>query len=233
MIYVTSDLHGYPLDEFLKFLDRVGFSQSDQLYVLGDVIDRGADGVRILQWMMDRENVKLILGNHEDMLLDCAFLFDNVTKETVERVKANDMINLEKWQINGAEYTIRGFLDLPPEERLNILNYVKKAPLYLPISVGGRDFLLVHAGLGMFSGVKEKITDYGKSELLWDRPALDTDYSDGFITVFGHTPTGYYNKEYSGRALKTKTWINIDTGAAQGKHPMLLRLDDLKEFYVE
>ena len=48
MVYVTSDLHGYPLDKFLQFLDSVGFSQNDQLYVLGDVIDRGVDGVKIL-----------------------------------------------------------------------------------------------------------------------------------------------------------------------------------------
>ncbi len=233
MIYVTSDLHGYPLDKFLKFLDQVGFSQNDQLYVLGDVIDRGADGVKILQWMMDSKNVKLLLGNHEDMLLSCAFLFENVTKETVERVKSNDMINLSQWQNNGAEYTIRGFLDLAPEERIDILNYVKKAPLYLPISVGGKDFLLTHAGLGFFGGVKNKISEYDRSDFLWARPDLETQYSDNFITVFGHTPTGYYGSKYSGRALKTRTWIDIDTGASQGKHPMLLRLDDLKEFYVE
>ena len=49
MIYVTSDLHGYPFEEFQKLLDTVGFSDADLLFVLGDVIDRGEDGVRTLR----------------------------------------------------------------------------------------------------------------------------------------------------------------------------------------
>ena len=40
MLYVTSDLHGYPLDKFQRFLNKAGFSPDDTLYVLGDVIDR-------------------------------------------------------------------------------------------------------------------------------------------------------------------------------------------------
>ena len=44
MTYATSDLHGYPLDSFLRLLEKAGFSDSDVLYVLGDVIDRNGDG---------------------------------------------------------------------------------------------------------------------------------------------------------------------------------------------
>ena len=32
---------------------------------------------------------------------------------------------------------------------------------------------------------------------------------------------------------QTETWIDIDTGAAGGGAPMLLRLEDLKPFYAE
>ena len=38
------------------------------------------------------------------------------------------------------------------------------------------------------------------------------------------------SKEYDGRILKTKTWTCIDCGAAYGNKPILLRLDDYKEF---
>ena len=52
MIFATSDLHGYPLDSFLRLLDKAGFSSSDRLYVIGDVIDRNGDGgVAALRWM--------------------------------------------------------------------------------------------------------------------------------------------------------------------------------------
>ena len=67
MVYVTSDLHGYPLEKFLDFLNKAGFGEEDYLYILGDVIDRGPDGIKILKWMMSQHNVQLILGNHEAM----------------------------------------------------------------------------------------------------------------------------------------------------------------------
>ena len=50
------------------------------------------------------------------------------------------------------------------------------------------------------------------------------------MTVFGHTPTIAYGKEYEGKIIKTDTWINIDQGAGSGFEPVLLRLDDMKEF---
>jgi hypothetical protein len=32
---------------------------------------------------------------------------------------------------------------------------------------------------------------------------------------------------------RTETWIDVDTGAAAGGAPMVLRLDDLKAFYAK
>lgn len=46
MVYVISDLHGYPHDAFLALLERAGFSDTDFLYILGDVIDRNGNGRR-------------------------------------------------------------------------------------------------------------------------------------------------------------------------------------------
>ena len=43
--------------------------------------------------------------------------------------------------------------------------------------------------------------------------------------------TEFFGNAYQGRALRRDTWICIDTGAACGGLPMLLRLEDEKEFY--
>ena len=40
MIYVISDLHGYPHEKLLALLDKAGFGRDDFLYILGDVVDR-------------------------------------------------------------------------------------------------------------------------------------------------------------------------------------------------
>lgn len=60
MVYVTSDLHGYPPEAFMKLLDRAGFTGDDFLFVLGDVIDRGEYGAELLLWLTEQPNVQLI-----------------------------------------------------------------------------------------------------------------------------------------------------------------------------
>ena len=67
-VYFISDIHGeYGL--FLKLLNRINFSASDTLYVLGDFIDKGKDSLKLLKFICEHENVKAILGNHEQYFL--------------------------------------------------------------------------------------------------------------------------------------------------------------------
>lgn len=236
MIYVTSDLHGYPLHDFLQLLDKANFSDSDDLIILGDVIDRNGDGgIAMLRWMLQQANVRMILGNHEAMLLSCRFLFDTITDKSLARFDQEKMGLLSTWMMNGAEPTLKALKDLFREDEetaWEIIAYLEDAPLYEIADVPGRKYLLVHAGLGNFSKEK-RLTEYTPDELLWTRPDIDQRYFQKTITVFGHTPTEYYGAEYAGRMLKTPTWINIDTGAAFGKSPMLLRLEDEKPLYAE
>jgi len=98
LIYATSDLHGYPLDRFQKLLKQADFGNQDFLFVLGDVIDRNGDGgVGLLRWMMEQPNVELILGNHEAMLLSCAFLFDEITDDSVASLDEKQVRLLMNW----------------------------------------------------------------------------------------------------------------------------------------
>lgn len=69
VIYCMSDIHG-ELDKFERMLDLIHFSDEDHLYILGDVIDRGALGVDILRRIMEESNMTMLLGNHEQMCLD-------------------------------------------------------------------------------------------------------------------------------------------------------------------
>ena len=63
IFYVMSDIHGC-FDKYQAMLWEIDFSPRDTLYILGDVIDRGPDGIKILQDMNRRSNVFPILGNH-------------------------------------------------------------------------------------------------------------------------------------------------------------------------
>lgn len=233
MIYVVSDLHGYPLEDFLRLLARADFGPEDELYVLGDVIDRNGDGgVALLRWLMRQPNAELLLGNHEAMLLGCAFLFDEVTQERAEALRPEEMGMVNTWLMNGAEPTLRALRALhreDPDALGEVLDYLRCAPLYAAVTAGGKDFVLVHAGLGDFDPAR-RLRSYRQEELLWHRPEPDERYWSDVTTVFGHTPTGYYGSCYAGEMLVTDTWIDVDVGAADGKPPLLLRLDDMQTF---
>lgn len=232
MIYAIADLHGYPIEKLKALLKNARFCDKDFLYFLGDVIDRNGDGgVELLYWMMNQPNVQMILGNHEATLLSCAFVFDKITEESVNNLSAEKLDLLNTYLINGGDVTLKAMKALDFDTRDWLLEYLREAPLYEAVTAGDTDYLLVHSGLGNFSKEK-RISNYSPNDLLWTRPELEDCYYDDIMTVFGHTPTFSYGEEYRGKILRTRTWINIDVGAAYGEEPVMLRLDDGKEFVL-
>ena len=230
MVYVISDLHGYSMRKFRALLKKADFSENDFLYIIGDVVDRNGDGgVEMLLWLLEQPNVQLILGNHEEMLLACDFLFEEITEESIERLDHDKMFLLTNYMYNGGKVTMESLKALSKDQRSAIIEYLRERPLYETVEAGDKDYLLVHSGIENFSPGR-KLSDYTSKELLWTRPDLNDRYYDDIITVFGHTPTIHYGKEYAGKILITKTWIDIDVGAGHGVEAVLLRLDDGKEF---
>ena len=67
--YVMSDIHGQ-FDALMRMLEQIGFTEEDELYILGDVIDRGSKSIECIKWIMEQDNVLTLLGNHELMLYD-------------------------------------------------------------------------------------------------------------------------------------------------------------------
>ena len=98
MIYVMSDIHGN-MRRFNSIMQQIQLQPEDTLYVLGDVVDRHYDGVRILRKLMSMPNVKMLLGNHEHMML----------RALNEPYEVGDTPNLEEcrflWYRNGGNVT--------------------------------------------------------------------------------------------------------------------------------
>ena len=237
MTYVTSDLHGYPLDAFRSYLGSIPFTCTDELYILGDVVDRNGDGgIAMLQWCMEQKNVHLLRGNHEDMLLSCRFLFSDNAKKNIEQLSTNQLMYLANWEMNGAAPTIQSLQRLYNEKRgdfLDLWDYLEDVPLYYTLQIGSKKpFILTHSGLGHYAPDKN-LDDYSVDDLVWFRPTINTVFSPETMMVFGHTPTSTIDSGSKGRMLRTDTWIDIDTGAGWGGHPMLLRLEDERAFYLD
>lgn len=58
-----SDIHG-DRDKFEKIMKKIELKPDDKLYVLGDIIDRGKDGIGILLELKKMDNAIVLLGNH-------------------------------------------------------------------------------------------------------------------------------------------------------------------------
>lgn len=230
MIYVMSDIHGC-LEKYRSMLEVIELSPEDTLYVLGDVIDRGPDGVGILQDMMGRANVIPILGNHEFTAAICLpWLLESVTDRSLEALEETQIAALSEWIANGGGVTLRALQTLSQEEREDILEYLREMELYVQVTAGGRTFVLTHSGLDHFSTEKE-LKDYGLEDFLFCRPHLDSAYYPDKLLIFGHTPTRTLSGE--NRILRRDTWLDIDCGCVfKGGRLGCLCLDTLEEFYV-
>ena len=106
MIYVTSDIHGN-IERYRSVIDQIKLRPDDTLYILGDVIDRFPGGIDLLLEIMDTPNIKMLLGNHEYMML-CAL---GEKKYLSGRLRYNDLNGYRQpWYWNGGSVTQRSFL---------------------------------------------------------------------------------------------------------------------------
>ncbi|MDO4292709.1 MAG: metallophosphoesterase family protein [Eubacteriales bacterium] len=237
MIYVVSDIHGC-YDRYKKLLNRLKLGEGDTLYVLGDVIDRGADGFKILLDMASRPNIVPLLGNHEAMAIDTISHFFESIQSDRDIVFSRDALeSMELWFANGGAPSLTDFLSLDEKQMQTVWDYLLSMPLYKELSVGGRQFVLVHGGLENFSPSRP-LDDYLPDEILWYRPESDTAYYPDKYVVFGHTPTRLLCSEFGFKGTPNKIvqhgrLIDIDCGCAySGGRLGCLCLDTLKRIYV-
>ena len=66
--FVIGDIHG-ELEQLKTLIQKINLNDEDELYVLGDVIDRGPSSIEALQYLMTMPNCTCIAGNHELMML--------------------------------------------------------------------------------------------------------------------------------------------------------------------
>lgn len=225
-----SDIHGM-YEKYKGMLKQIQFSEDDVLYVIGDVVDRGKESIKILKDMMLRSNVYGIIGNHEVMAVECLeFLNEEITDEMIEQLSEDKINKLADWLANGGNTTLQEFRLLNSEEKNDIIEYLKEWTLYEEVDVNDQHYILVHAGLGNFDKDKQ-LDDYSIEELVWERPDYQSSYYNDSLVIIGHTPTLSINGK--NRIYRQNNIINIDCGACFNSGSLAcLCLDTLEEYYL-
>ena len=132
-----SDIHGNAI-RFNSIMEQIDLQPEDTLYILGDVIDRYPDGIRILRLLMSMPNVQMLLGNHEYMMLNA---LDRLAKDNPEYPHA-----LRLWYRNGGDITHEYIKHIRKSVRKEIFDYLHSLPLNIDIEVNGQPYILVHGG---------------------------------------------------------------------------------------
>ncbi len=216
MTYVISDIHG-EYKKLINMLEQIEFNDSDTLYVLGDAIDRGPEPIRCLQYIMNHSNMKMLIGNHEDMM--------------VKSVDENMNDYFYCWMSNGGDKTLRQFKKLTPLKQLEMIDYIKALPTYFVLD----KHVMVHAGVDVgvpLKDIKQFVSDQDTETLIWLRPEFSKMKIDGYTIIFGHTPTYYMERIHPMKIWHSQGKIGIDCGSCfDGGQLGCLRLDDMREFY--
>lgn len=216
--FVCSDLHGQ-YETYKAITKRL--KNKDKLYILGDVIDRGPGGIKILQDIMRRKSrgqVEFLVGNHELMMIQSLILNDEQARKNWE-------------QRNGGDITRKAFEGLSTDEQSEIKNFLLDSCLYKNINIDSQQVHLTHAkaiqdeNSSQSKTVREMISD-GKldlmAETLWFRgeDAISSKKISrpGSLTIIGHTPTESKMIEYK------DGYIDIDCGAGEDKKASLVNL---------
>ncbi len=232
MIYVMGDIHGN-LRRFESVMNQIQLTHEDTLYVLGDVIDRHPHGLLILRRLMKMENVRMILGNHEYMMLQAI---------GTPGVPSTASLNgLSLWYRNGGKVTHDALKHLRIETRKEIFAYLESLPLNIDLTVNGVRYKLVHGG--PVEEYPEGHPDYPDATFyaVWKRWSKYEQLSDDCTMIFGHTLTDHYQPGHILRIWHGERLIGLDCGSGYPEGPdpwdhhqgrlACLRLDDMQEFY--
>jgi len=234
MVYCLSDLHGR-YDKYLKILEKINFSEDDQLYITGDTCDRGPQSAQIFLDALNRSNVFCCMGNHEKMLVEALpNSFGFLQKDYGHYAT----LDFDIWSSCGGGTTCASFIEVGMDKVVDIYNFILSLPYYRVVKVEDKRYLLVHAGLGNYDRTK-RMDEYSPDELVW----RSIDYNGAYYSmlfdkiIVGHTPTFILNIDRSAAIYHSKSGnvINVDCGAVfeeDGGRLGCLCLNTMEEFYV-
>lgn len=222
MIYVLSDIHGN-LKRFESIMKQINLQPDDTLYILGDVVDRNPDGIKILRKLMKMPNVKMLIGNHEYMMLKAI----GHCKNAAEEKENTNWKERRIWYNNGGRITHDRLKRIQLEQRAEVFKFIRSLPVNLEVEVNGIKYKLVHA-----SPEENYMTKYRYSEdyktskefAVWERWNEMQPIPEGYVRIFGHTPTCYFQTVEPWSIWKGENAIGIDCGGAYCTPNMLIKL---------
>jgi len=194
--FAIGDIHGCSKTFRKLVLDTIQFQKEDELYCLGDYVDRGPDSKGVIDFILElRErgfNVHALRGNHDQMMMDSGV----------------DVSRFIDWTKNGGLTTLDSF---------DIRNYSQMESKYKTFFYNtsfyfeSGKYILVHAGLNF--NVDDPFAD--TESMMWIRKfKVDENILGDRIIVHGHTPMTWGTIQHQ----RGQNVIDIDGGCVYPQH---------------
>jgi serine/threonine protein phosphatase 1 len=200
---VIGDVHGH-YDALIALLEAIAPRSDDQVYFLGDLIDRGPKSAQVVEFVL-QNNYPCLLGNHEEMLLD------------VVDSGATSIEVYQGWLYSGGHATIASYNNKIPQEHID---WIKSLPTYLDLG----DVWLVHAGVDPDLPLERQTSE----QFCWIRDefhSITEPYFKDKLIITGHTITFTLPGIKPGQIASGAGWLGIDTGAYHPNSGWLTALD--------
>jgi serine/threonine protein phosphatase 1 len=205
--WVIPDIHG--CSETLQMLveDLIRPQAEDELYFLGDYIDRGPGSKEVLDYLMELEKrdfkTGFLMGNHEDYLLR-AYEYDKKPKKLLGFKKKNRV--KKEWLVWGGKEALKSFkikklIDIP----VKYIDWLTKLDYYIELD----KFILVHAGLNFKNDDPFEDTN----AMIWTRDyVVEPERIKKKKIIHGHVPVSL---DFIDNSLKNHSqydFLDLDNG---------------------
>ncbi len=218
--FIVSDIHGNGnvYYSIMGYLDNISKEEEIELYINGDLIDRGDYSSEILLDVMKRikENkfkIVYLAGNHE-------LLMHNYYKKKMEGKNTS----FNNWFLNGGDVTNTGLINaLKDEEKIyEVSSFISNLKIYEKFEekINDKNILLVHASFPFkvndICNFKVKDKDIRVLYSLWARRDMFHPFklnleNKKYFSILGHTPN---DSKYGFVYDKKNNYLNIDGGSS-------------------
>ena len=204
--WVIPDVHGCVKTLRSLITELIRPARYDELYFLGDYVDRGPDSKGVVDFIRslqnDEFNVTALKGNHEDFMVE---LYD--AEKRSKNVWWHNFGNRKhkSWMAIGGKPTLESFgVNHIREIPVDYIDWMRELPYYVNLE----EFVLVHAGLNF----KNEDPFEDKRAMLWLRDyEIKPEKIGNRRIIHGHVPV---NMELITLAIRNRYYkfIDIDNG---------------------
>ncbi len=184
--WVIGDIHGC-YKTFRALLSRIELGISDQLFLLGDYVNKGPASLKVLLALLELggSNIFPLIGNHDKLFLDYLNDPSSDKRENLEMLNAMDLLEA----------------DASTQNQLS--NFLAALPYYY---ISG-NLMLVHAG---FNFNREDVFSDRESMITIKNFKYDPSKVSGKKIVHGHFPTPL--KQITRAVIENQPVIPLDNG---------------------